>query len=81
MLVCMASTRGLDPFPSGPFDGYPLAIRQAAGDLARSGAALRLYRRRGWNDSAVHLQRNRDSVRLIRLLDEYGYYQNNPPLF
>lgn len=81
MLSCMANVRGLDDFPAHLDKSLPLHVRQQFARLGRAGAALRLYRRRGWNDSAVLLQRDREAATLTAMLDELEHLENNPPLF
>lgn len=77
----MASTRGLDPFPDDDDVDFPPEVRAQFKRLGRASSALRLYRRRGWNPSAVLLQRNREADALKQLLDELEHRENNPPLF
>lgn len=81
MLVCMASHRGIDDFPDSAVDQFPAAVRRALQDHARAGAALRLYRRRGWNDSAVRFQRARAAEALRVALDDWQFAEENPTLF
>ena len=77
----MVNHRGLDDFPSSVVDTWPLAIREAYRRRARAGAALRLYRRRGWNASAVSVQFDRETAALRVLLDDYAFAHANPSLF
>lgn len=77
----MANTRGLDDFPSSVVDEWPREIRQQFARRSRAGAALRLYRRRGWNASAVSLQLNRETAALKTMLDDYAFADANPTLF
>lgn len=77
----MVSTRGFDDFPSSVVDEWPREIREQFVRRARAGAALRLYRRRGWNASAVSLQLDRETATLKAMLDAYVFADANPTLF
>jgi len=77
----MDNPRGLDDFPRSVVDDWPRHIRQQFARRARAGAALRLCRRRGWNDSAVRLQLDRETRELKRMLDDYAFAEANPTLF
>lgn len=77
----MVNPRGLDDFPSSVVDSWPREIREQFARRARAGAALRVYARRGWNDSAVRLQLDRETRRLRQLLDDYAFADANPTLF
>ena len=77
----MDNPRGLDDFPRSVVDDWPLPIRQQFARRARAGAALRLYRRRGWNPSAVRFQLDRETATLNRMLDDYAFAEANPTLF
>nr|CRY96520.1 hypothetical protein [uncultured prokaryote] len=77
----MVDVRGLDAFPRDHFADYPVEIREANRRRARAFSALRLYRRRGWNDSAVRLQHDRESANLKQLLDHLVFAEENPTLF
>lgn len=77
----MPNIRGLDDFPTAALDEWPTHLRQQFARRARAGAALRLYRRRGWNPSAVSLQLDRETATLKRMLDEYAFAYENPALF
>lgn len=77
----MASTRGLDDFPRDLVDDFPPYVRQAFHRYRRSGAALRLYRRRGWNDTAVRFQRDRDAADLRDAIEKWEHREMNPRLF
>lgn len=81
MLCCMANPRGLDDFPAQWDESLPIELRQQFSRLGRASAALRLYRRRGWNPSAVLLQRDREAATLTAMLDELEHRENNPTLF
>lgn len=81
MLVCMASTRGLDDLPDSALDEFPATVRRAFADYSRAGAALRMYRRRGWHDSAVRFQRDRAAAALKVALDDWQFNEENPGLF
>ena len=77
----MPNIRGLDDFPPSVIDQWPAPVRRQFSRYARAGAALRLYRRRGWNDSAVRLQRDRERERLREVIDEWEHREMNPRLF
>lgn len=77
----MPNIRGLDDFPASVVDEWPAELRAQFARRARAGAALRLYRRRGWNDSAVRLQLDRETSALKRMLDDYAFADANPSLF
>lgn len=77
----MASTRGIDDFPRTVVDDWPLPIRQQFARRARAGAALRVYRRRGWNPTAVLFQFDRESAAVKALEDKYRFEHENPALF
>lgn len=77
----VSNIRGLDDFPTSVVSGWPAHIRQQFARRARAGSALRLYRRRGWNDSAVSFQLRRETETLKRMLDDYAFSEANPTLF
>lgn len=81
MIQSMPSIRGLDPFPPDPWGGAPDYVRQAARAKARSFRAVRLYRRRGWNDSAVAYALERDTAALANAIARWQHLEDNPPLF
>lgn len=77
----MPSHLGLDDFPDDVAAEFPPDVRQALATRARAGAALRLYRRRGWNDHAVRFQYDRADRELTTALDRWEHQELNPPLF
>lgn len=77
----MANIRGIDDFPPSPWDGFSPEVKRAAFEHARAVRAARLYRRRGWNASAVDAAVTRTSSRLSTLLQELQHLEDNPPLF
>lgn len=77
----MVNPRGLDDFPSSVMDEWPRPLREQFARRARAGSALRLYRRRGWNPSAVRLQFDRETAALKEMLDAYVFESENPALF
>lgn len=81
MLIYMANVRGLDDFPPSLVDDMPREVRAAIRQVGRAGAALRLYRRRGWNPSAVQHQYERETRNLWAVIDAWEYREQNPPLF
>lgn len=81
MIRSMSNPRGLDDFPRDLTHELPPNLRAAVGRLGRSTAAVRVYRRRGWNASAALARRDRDRAEVQRLIDELEHQENNPPLF
>lgn len=77
----MRSHLGLDDFPDDVSRDFPSDVREALVARARAGAALRLYRRRGWNDHAVRFQYDRAAAALAIALDRWEHQEMNPPLF
>nr|CRY96697.1 hypothetical protein [uncultured prokaryote] len=77
----MASTRGLDDLPRDLVDDFPGYVRQAFHAYRQSSAALRLYRRRGWNDSAVRLQHDRNTSAVTAAIEKWEHREMNPSLF
>lgn len=77
----MPSIRGLDDFPVMDPDSVSPRLRSALARQGRAGAALRLYRRRGWNDSAVRFQFDRESAAVKKILLEEAFAYENPALF
>ena len=77
----MPSHLGLDDFPDDVANEFPADVRSARVRRARAGAALRLYRRRGWNDHAVRFQYARAAAELAIALDRWEHREANPPLF
>lgn len=78
---CMASHLGLDDFPDDVAAEFPSDVRQALVARSRAGATLRMYRRRGWNDSAVRFQYDRAAAALAIALDRWEDRETNPRLF
>lgn len=77
----MASHLGLDDFPDDVASEFPADVKRALVARSRAGAALRLYRRRGWNDHAVRFQYDRAAAELAIALDRWEDRETNPPLF
>lgn len=77
----MVNPLGVDDFPDSVARHFPADVRDALTRRARSGAALRLYRRRGWNPSAVRFQYDRATADLQAALDRWEHAENNPTLF
>lgn len=77
----MPSHLGLDDFPDDVASEFPADVKRALAARARAGAALRLYRRRGWNDHAVRFQYDRAAGELASALDRWEHQEMNPPLF
>lgn len=79
--MAMRSHLGLDDFPDDVASEFPSDVRRALHARARAGAALRVYRRRGWNDSAVRVQYDRATADLEGALAKWEHSELNPPLF
>lgn len=62
-------------------DSLPADARLALMRWQRSISALRLYRRRGWNDSAVAFAAKRDRESFHRALNRIQFAHDNPTLF
>lgn len=77
----MPSHLGLDDFPDDVVAEFPADVKQALIARSRAGATLRLYRRRGWNDSAVRFQYERAATALAIALDRWEHRETNPTLF
>lgn len=69
------------PPPEDPWASSPPYVRQAAVRKARAYRVLRLYRRRGWNESAAVLEYSRATEALAEALDRWEFEESNPPLF
>lgn len=67
--------------PEDPWALAPSYVRQAALQKARSWRALLLYRRRGWNESAVRSAFDRDARALREAIDRWEFEESNPYLF
>lgn len=81
MLLCMATASRPDPFPGNELDDLPPHVRDAFRRWGRAVAALRVYRRRGWNTAPVIHKINRERSNAIRLLGELEHAEQNPELF
>lgn len=77
----MSNIRGLDPFPGDPWQGAPSYVRDAARRKAKAFRVLRLYRRRGWNESAVIHEYDRATSAMVAAIDRWEHEEQNPPLF
>ena len=77
----MRSHIGLDDFPDDVRRDFPSDVRAAMLRRGRAGAALRMYKRRGWNPSAVQYAYERASQDLERALDAWEFDESNPALF
>lgn len=77
----MANQLGHEPRPDLSLDDLPPDVREALRWQARLAVALRLYRRRGWNDSALQLQYSRQTARVRALLEKLEFDEMNPALF
>lgn len=77
----MSSHLGLDDFPDDVVAEFPTDVKQALVARSRAGAALRMYRRRGWNDTAVRWEYERAATALAIALDRWEHRETNPTLF
>lgn len=80
-MVGMVNPAGTDDFPRDLVDDFPPDVKAAFHRYRRAGAALRLYRRRGWNPSAVLASVRREREQLERLLERLEHDEQNPRLF
>lgn len=81
MVVAMATIRGLDPFPRSDLVGFPAPVRVAVRRRGRAVAALRVYKRRGWNTVGVQAECDRAALALKAALDQMAFDEQNPGLF
>lgn len=70
-----------DEFPATRLEGFPLPVRQALARQARAANALRVYRRRGWNQLAARAEFERAREAVSVALDEMEHAEQNPGLF
>lgn len=77
----MSNVTGLDDFPRDYLEGAPARVREAALRHGRALHALRVYRRRGWNPSAVELSAKRAYAALSQALEDWEHSEQNPRLF
>lgn len=77
----MGNHADLDALPGDVFDDLPGYVKVAFHEHRRAGSALRLYRRRGWNPTAVLFQWNRAKQSLQEALDRWEHEELNPRLF
>lgn len=61
--------------------GAPGYVRAAAVRQARAFRVLRLYKRRGWNPSAVVTEYTRAREAMGVALEQWEQEESNPPLF
>lgn len=59
----------------------PMYVRQALLRMQRAARALGLYRRRGWNDSAVVYAHRRARADFQAAVDRWEHEEMNPRLF
>lgn len=59
----------------------PDELKAAFRRWGRASAALRLYKRRGWNDSAVRFAFERERREVQRIIREMEHREMNPSLF
>lgn len=77
----MATADRPDPFPATGLQDFPPHVRSAFREWGRATVALRVYRRRGWNTSAVQYSVDRCRRRALQLLRELEDSETNPTLF
>lgn len=77
----MATASRPDLFPTSSLDELPTPLRAALLRQGRAVRALRVYRRRGWNESAARLECARASEQVQQLLAELEHSEQNPGLF
>lgn len=77
----MANYVGTEQFPTSAVAGWPSDLKAAYARRARAGAAVRLYRRRGWNPRAVLYQLERERAAVATLEARYLHEYENPRLF
>lgn len=77
----MTSIRGTREFPTTDYSAFSPAVGALLDQQRKALSALRVYRRRGWNDAAVIHQLNRLRDSLARELEREEYEWQNPTLF
>lgn len=77
----MANAHRPDPFPTGSPDELPRHVRVLLAQHGRALAALRVYRRRGWNERAVLADVRDKSARVQNALAALERDEANPRLF
>lgn len=77
----MVNAHRPDEFPPTSLEGFPLPVRQALARQARAANALRVYRRRGWNQQAARAEFERAKRAVSVALDEMEHDEQNPGLF
>lgn len=77
----MTSTQGLDGFPLEQYESLPPGVKRAFKRWGNASQVVRMYRKRGWNPSAVIYRRDRLRDELYALLDQVEHDEMNPRLF
>lgn len=77
----MAQAHRPDPFPTGSPDELPRHVRVLLAQYGRAVAALRVYRRRGWNETAVLASVQDKRKRVDNALAALEHGEKNPRLF
>lgn len=67
--------------PVNTLDQAPLEVRQTLLRMQRASRALAMYRRRGWNDSAVAYAHRRARADFQAAVDRWEHEELNPRLF
>lgn len=77
----MVNAHRPDEFPTTRLEDFPRTVRLALARQARAANALRVYRRRGWNQQAARAEFERAKVAVSVALDEMERDEQNPRLF
>lgn len=64
-----------------PWASAPPYVKAAFLRRARAYRVLRLYRRRGWNESAVVHEYDRATTAMTAAIDQWEFEERNPTLF
>lgn len=67
--------------PVVTLDQAPLYVRQALMRMQRAARVLGMYRRRGWNDTAVAHEHRRARSEFQAAVDRWEHEELNPALF
>lgn len=81
MLWGMSNVIGTEDFPTELLEGAPFELRAALRARGKAIVAERVYRRRGWNTSAIRAEIARRSSQINALLDQWEDRETNPTLF
>lgn len=81
MLLGMTYYSLPDEAPVVTLDQAPAYVREALLRMQRAARALGLYRRRGWNDTAVAYTHRRARADFQAAVDRWEHEEMNPRLF